>query len=513
MKRLRENVLVTSSYYKKKNGLQERERTLLVEGVTYKALAVYRFKFTRPGKKNLNGRIYGYDLWDRVIRVMAGRSTLALMNHPPEDDPGDPHDIWAVWRNIGYGDDKQFVEADCYIIDNENGRTALGVLEAGGDIGLSSSGFGEFLVDGITIDPNTYELERVADWVLDPSYEVFGRLEDKVAEKVQENTQNTNQKEKKMELSERKIKKLLEENLQRICEKISGLADPFERKTKANELLEMYNDEELGSLKETIVKIAEDCDASIKSGVESGKKVTELNESLEAANISLTENQKKLDGFIQENSELSKKLAEALDTLDSAKSFSKDTEKVLAEALTVKNNSVPFAEYEKLREYTKNVVRAYNEQKAVLKKYREDRKKLAIKLRRVNEAIERDLAKADTSRKLEERRKKNSDERKVLEDRKKIYEAEQNLLRNAAPDVLQYFKDTVRLYPELAKYKERILTKRTQFEAQMAVLSIQHPVGEVLEEGKGISEKSSPILPKQETTSFAPEIRLRKGEL
>jgi hypothetical protein len=510
MKRLRENVLVTSAFYKKRNILHERESTLLVEGVTYKALAVYRFKFTRPGKENLNGRVYGYDLWDRVIRVMAGRSTLALMNHPPEDNPGSPHDIWAVWRNIGYSGDKQFVEADCYIIDNENGKTALGVLEAGGDLGLSSSGFGEFLSDGKTIDPETYELERVADWVLDPSYEVFGRLEDKVSEGYSKDHQNTIFKENKMELSERKMKKLLEANLQRICETISEVGDPFEKRSKAQELLDVYNDDELGGLKESLVKMVEESDAAIKSGVESGRKVSELNESLEAANISLSENQKELDRLVKENADLAGKLAEALDTLDSAKAFSQDTERVLNEALAARNGSVPFEKYEELREYTKNVVHAFAEQKAVLKKYREDRQELAKRLRQIGESRKRNAVKAETVRQLKERQEKNAAGKKALMERRAAYEAEQEKLRRANPEVLRYFRDTVRLYPELAEHRDRILSKRTVFEAQMAVLDIQHPVGE--KEDLRISSFSTPILSRQ-ATSPEPEIRLRRGEL
>jgi len=511
MKRLRENVLVSPSFYTKKNVLQEHERTLLVEGVSYKALAVYRFKFTRPGKKNLNGRIYGYDLWDRIIRIMNGKSTLGLMDHPPEDDAGNPHDVWAVWRNIDYSGDREFVEADCYIINNENGKTALGVLEAGGDLGLSSSGFGEFLVDGVTIDPETFELERVADWVLDPSYEVFGRLEDKVNEGVQEKKKINNFKENIMELNEKKMKKFLEANLQRICETISLIGDPLEKRAKANELLEIYDDSELGAFKETITKMVSDCDNALKEGVESGKKVVELNESLEAANISLNENQKKLESLLKENADLSKKLSEALDTLDSAKTFSKDTEKVLNEALAVKNNSVSFADYEKLREYTKNVVRAYEEQKKVLDKYRGDRKKLAVKLKSVNEAIQRNVIRAETSRKLEERQKKNAAEKEELIERRKKYEAEQKIIRNANPDVLKYFRDTAEIFPELIKYKEKILSKRTVFEAQMTVLNIQHPLGEVLEES--VSEKSSPISVEETSSLQQPELRFRRGEL
>ena len=81
--RLTENIIVkASAYHKIERPLTESEQTLLVEGTPYKALAIYRFEFTRPGQKNLNGRIYPYALWDKVLA--AGLVTLALMDHPAE---------------------------------------------------------------------------------------------------------------------------------------------------------------------------------------------------------------------------------------------------------------------------------------------------------------------------------------------------------------------------------------------------------------------------------------------
>ena len=54
------------------------------------------------------------------------------------------------------------------------------MLEAGGKIGLSTSGFGEFKEDNQTIDPDTYELERVADFVFNPSFQVYGENSDRL---------------------------------------------------------------------------------------------------------------------------------------------------------------------------------------------------------------------------------------------------------------------------------------------------------------------------------------------
>jgi hypothetical protein len=61
------------------------------------------------------------------------------------------------------------------------------------------------------------------------------------------------------------------------------------------------------------------------------------------------------------------------------------------------------------------------------------------------------------------------------------------------------------------EHKDKILSKRTAFEAQMTVLNIQNPVGKKLEE----SVNSDFFLPISSKTSTIPEpeIRLRKGEL
>jgi hypothetical protein len=121
--RLTEGALFTAQHYKK---VDTPLKEAVVNGKTYPALGVYTFPFTRPGQKNLNGRIYPYALRDKVFAQYRNQSTLGLMNHP--DDDGDPKNIWCVWKNLRYNEDKTLGIADFYIIDNEWGKTAIGVL-------------------------------------------------------------------------------------------------------------------------------------------------------------------------------------------------------------------------------------------------------------------------------------------------------------------------------------------------------------------------------------------------
>ena len=145
------------------------------DGQSYKALAVYTFPISRPDEENLNGRIYTSKLWEKVIKEKQADGCFGLMDHPEDD--GSTKNCWCVWRNLRFSDDRKLILADAYLFGFW-GKQVLEALEAGGSIGLSTSGFGEFEDDNKTLNPKTYLLERVADHVLNPSYSVFGHQED-----------------------------------------------------------------------------------------------------------------------------------------------------------------------------------------------------------------------------------------------------------------------------------------------------------------------------------------------
>ena len=174
-----ENIQVTPKQYKKQPLNESTELRVSEAGgdQTYKALAVYTFPISRPDEKNLNGRIYTSKLWEKVIKEKQADGCYGLMDHPQED--GSTKDYWCVWRNLRFSEDRKLILADAYLFGMW-GKQVLEALEAGGSIGLSSSGWGEFNDDNTTLNEETYLLERVADHVLNPSYEVFGHQEDLV---------------------------------------------------------------------------------------------------------------------------------------------------------------------------------------------------------------------------------------------------------------------------------------------------------------------------------------------
>lgn len=179
-----ENFSVSTKEYMPVKNLNETECTVHVKekniDTVYKAQAVYTFPISHPGVKNLNGRIYPVALWENVISKRQGEGTFGLMNHP--DNDGSVKDIWCVWKNLRLNEDKSTLLCDAYLV-GRNGSDVKEMLEAGGKVGLSTSGFGEFTEDNVTLNASSFELERVADFVFNPSAQVYGEQKDIIDKK------------------------------------------------------------------------------------------------------------------------------------------------------------------------------------------------------------------------------------------------------------------------------------------------------------------------------------------
>lgn len=140
------------------------------EGEKYKCLAIVKSVPVSKFTENLNNRIYSKKLWEKVQKNKVAEGTLCLADHPSDDTDGSVKDIVGVWRNFKVNENN--CSADLYLI-GKHGKQFLEVLQAGGKCGLSSVGFGELLEDEKTVNPDTYELVRVSDWVLTPSQGVY----------------------------------------------------------------------------------------------------------------------------------------------------------------------------------------------------------------------------------------------------------------------------------------------------------------------------------------------------
>ena len=143
---------------------------------------LYKFPVARindADHPNLNGRVYTRELWDNVINKQQDnwKGLCGLSDHPEGDDPGQFKQSSIVWLDMMIDDLNKIVWAIGSFV-GQYGHLAQEIIEAGGRIGFSSSGFGELMMDGKTVNPDTYQIERVADIVFNPSQGVYGDVTD-----------------------------------------------------------------------------------------------------------------------------------------------------------------------------------------------------------------------------------------------------------------------------------------------------------------------------------------------
>lgn len=151
-------------------------------------------------KKNGNNRIYNKKLWENVIKNQ--RDTFIgspmLSDHPAGDSDGNPKDICGVWLDAKLGAEDSNGIGLVYgllIPSGHIGEDLKDHLSKGLRIGTSSSGFGKLLPDRVTVDPDTFQIERLADWVLNPSQGTFfayDEAEDRVEDTSIKESQRSN---------------------------------------------------------------------------------------------------------------------------------------------------------------------------------------------------------------------------------------------------------------------------------------------------------------------------------
>lgn len=149
-----------------KLALNESNQIVEYAGKRYEARGALTVPVWRLEQKNLNGRIYGRDLAEKVIAN--NLATVCLADHPKEE--GSVKDIMAVAKNPRIMGD--ILYADCYFVDDDFAKKVYRVVELGSAVGVSSSAFGDVDASG-RVMADGFELERYFDFVLNPSYQVF----------------------------------------------------------------------------------------------------------------------------------------------------------------------------------------------------------------------------------------------------------------------------------------------------------------------------------------------------
>lgn len=221
-------------------------------------------------KKNSNGRIYNRQLWENVINdqrdVWVGAPMLA--DHPQGDSDGTPLNICGVWIDARIDAPDYKNEGLVYgllVPSGHIGEDLKDHLSNGLKVGTSSSGFGKLLSDGVTVDPNSFVIERLSDWVLNPSQGTFfsyeesdeedtikNRCKESVSTVVERNDYNYREnivKDSKIaKLEEKKFRRDMESFL----ESASNIKDPQERLQEFKEIKSYLEDGACPDLKEKI---------------------------------------------------------------------------------------------------------------------------------------------------------------------------------------------------------------------------------------------------------------------
>lgn len=289
--------------------------TEAIDGNKYKARAIIRNVPVSRFTENLNGRVYPRELDEKIIKEKVAEGTLSLADHPEDD--GSVTKICGVWHNFRLGEHQSY--ADWYLV-GPIGELIKESLEAGSKgAGISRVGFGEFMEDGKTVNPESYELERLGDCVLNPSQQVYATYEN-LAEPKNDNPiveTITNKKKENQPLKEKVEKIENQENEDEVKnmkfeESIlrNNLTEGI-RKAKANPdikeaiafLKEAHVPEELSDIKVRIDTTIAELQEKLNSQKENAEaKVVELttkNSEMEVELSSLNEKYKKAKAIIE----------------------------------------------------------------------------------------------------------------------------------------------------------------------------------------------------------------------
>ena len=229
------------------------------------------------GKKNGNGRIYGKRLWENVINNQRDSfiSGPMLADHPAGDSDGNPKDICGGWLDakIDPPDENGIGLVWGLLVPSGHlGEDLKDHLKNGLRIGTSSSGFGKLLRDGETVDPDTYQIERLADWVLQASQATYFGYDENhnvIDKSIHESMSNTSfpvedeYKIKESIVRDSKFTKLEEKKFRRDMESFlkdaDNIKDPQERLAEFKEIRSYFEEGVCSDLKEKVEqKIAEE---------------------------------------------------------------------------------------------------------------------------------------------------------------------------------------------------------------------------------------------------------------
>ncbi len=302
---------------------------LIREGIDAVKQRIYKVPVARinpPGTLNGNHRRYPKELWENVMNNQKDRwqGLCGLADHPTDDtDPGSIKNSAIVWLGMDIDPETNLVYGIGTFV-GPYGHMFQEIIDAGGRVGFSSSGFGELLFDNETVNPETYTIERLADVVLNPSQDVYGAISDEtkvgnieyskqepiqiheskkenldkpkfniINEKKEENTMEVKLEENKKSSAYVKAEeKALRNHINSFLNENTQVTDPLQKMSDLNEILTIIKEGKLTDLEEDVVKKLTEMQAQLEKDIEDSQK---LKEAMGSSDISeITENTQKL---------------------------------------------------------------------------------------------------------------------------------------------------------------------------------------------------------------------------
>lgn len=294
-------------------------------GINVSKQRIYRVPVARinpPGTLNGNHRRYPEELWENVMnnQESAWKGLCGLADHPTDDsDPGSFKNSSIVWLGMEIDKENNLVYGIGSFV-GPYGHLAQEIIDAGGRVGFSSSGFGELMADNETVNPKTYQIERLADVVLNPSQNVYGVINDETSlgnieyskkqavhesmdkemeNKLQENT-NMDAKESGVKSALSKVEeKELRKHINNYLKENVEITNPIKQLEDLKEIQKLIQEGQLTDLEDTVTEKLAEAQKRIEEMVEYGLKMKEAEVSIEAGAPEDTKVEVSADGAVE----------------------------------------------------------------------------------------------------------------------------------------------------------------------------------------------------------------------
>lgn len=475
--------------------------------------SLWKFPVARintPEEPNGNGRAYTLPLWKNVVENQRDiwQGGVGLADHPiADDDPGEFKTSAIIWYDMMIDEANKLIWAIGSFVGTY-GRLAQEIIEKGGKVGFSTSGFGEMMRDGVTVNPDTYQIERVADIVTNPSQSVYGLYTEAPHEKIDTNIEYSKQRKEPQSETAEEDQSLFEESKTRsqIVDavklqenikdmKTEDIEDMKESKAEEKEVLnESATNKEKEEVKLEESKIAEN-EKSVKTPLSPIEKsiIFKYTENL----TSEAEKIKKPTDRLKEVTKILKMVEEQGDdelrakVLESLVAAKENLEKLAEQAADI---SEEFGDLDALKENVKDITK----QGLLLNEQVKDYKVLAEALTESNRKLKEENKKLALRQKLKENAKKHTSMREAnvaLAAEKKIDALREQIegLKKDNAELSQRLDESGKANRHLMDKNDRISSRldisKSRFDETNADLKAKYD--ESIEENKRLSEENS----------------------